>query len=92
MHVKVWFSGCGGGCFCQGLQRDWKDGVTCDVDIIDYSMSCVLEKQEWKEKKIRRGKNEGKRENKRKKIEGGRKKWNKRELSKLIVEPNGRGR
>jgi hypothetical protein len=44
------------------------------------------------EKKIRRGKNEGKRENKRKKIEGGRKKWNKRELSKLIVEPNGRGR
>jgi hypothetical protein len=26
MCVKVYFNPCGGGCYCQGLQRDRKEG------------------------------------------------------------------
>jgi hypothetical protein len=36
--VEVYVSHCGRGCYYQGLPRDTKDGVTCKIGIIDYSV------------------------------------------------------
>jgi hypothetical protein len=42
VYVKVYFS-CGGGCLCQGLQRDMMEWVMHKVVTVDYSVSVECE-------------------------------------------------